>query len=345
MVEKTGYPKDMLDVDLDLEADLGVDTVKQAEMFAAIREIYNIPRDENRKLRDYPTLAHVIRFVYEKRPDLAGCCARRHRQKAEHTCDRDRTPVATQPTPPPPVTSPKDGAGDRVKERILDLMVEKTGYPKDMLDLDLDLEADLGVDTVKQAEMFAAIREIYNIPRDENRKLRDYPTLAHVIRFVYEKRPDLAGATSPSPAIAEPTATRSQQPSQPQRSRTTRSKRKCWTSWPRRPAIPRTCWTWISIWKPTSASTPSSRRRCSPPFERRITSRAMRISSCATSRPWPTSFNLPMTGQRATVPPHPSAATADAAKAVHAARVRQSPASMPPTCSAPRAGAQLAAAA
>ena len=80
-----------------------------------------------------------------------------------------------------------------MKERILALAVEKTGYPADMLDLDLDLEADLGVDTVKQAEIFAAIREIYNIPRDENRKLRDYPTLAHVIRFVYEKRPDLAG--------------------------------------------------------------------------------------------------------------------------------------------------------
>ncbi len=64
-----------------------------------------------------------------------------------------------------------------MKERILALVVEKTGYPQDMLDLDLDLEADLGVDTVKQAEMFAAIREIYGIPRDENRKLRDYPTL------------------------------------------------------------------------------------------------------------------------------------------------------------------------
>ncbi len=65
-----------------------------------------------------------------------------------------------------------------------------------MLDLELDLEADLGVDTVKQAELFAAIRETYNIPRDENVKLRDYPTLAHVIRFVYEKRPDLAGGTA-----------------------------------------------------------------------------------------------------------------------------------------------------
>ncbi len=85
-------------------------------------------------------------------------------------------------------------------------MAEKTGYPKDMLDLELDLEADLGVDTVKQAEMFAAVREIYNIPRDENRKLRDYPTLGHVIRFVYEKRPDLAPGVTPAPVTVETTA-------------------------------------------------------------------------------------------------------------------------------------------
>ena len=92
MVEKTGYPKDMLDLDLDLEADLGVDTVKQAEMFAAIREIYNIPRDENRKLRDYPTLAHVIRFVYEKRPDLAPGSSASRQQPSEP--DRDSSPLS-----------------------------------------------------------------------------------------------------------------------------------------------------------------------------------------------------------------------------------------------------------
>src|SRR5207248_5663679 len=102
---------------------------------------------------------------------------------------------ATKPTAAVPEVVPaKNGSRDAVKERILDLAVEKTGYPRDMLDLDLDLEADLGVDTVKQAEMFAAIREIYGIPRDEDRKLRDFPTLAHVIRFVYEKRPDLTAA-------------------------------------------------------------------------------------------------------------------------------------------------------
>jgi NAD(P)-dependent dehydrogenase (short-subunit alcohol dehydrogenase family)/acyl carrier protein len=201
MVEKTGYPQDMLDLELDLEADLGVDTVKQAEMFAAIREIYNIPRDENRKLRDYPTLAHVIRFVYEKRPDLA---VRQAVPTAPPAIVQDEVkPSVAAPT----VVSEKIAVGDAVKERILALMVEKTGYPQDMLDLELDLEADLGVDTVKQAEMFAAIREIYNIPRDENRKLRDYPTLAHVIRFVYEKRPDLSVAVPApvSPVAIEPT--------------------------------------------------------------------------------------------------------------------------------------------
>ncbi len=218
-VEKTGYPAEMLDLDLDLEADLGVDTVKQAEIFAAIREMYNIPRDENRKLRDYPTLAHVIRFVYERRPDLAGTSATA--TPATTATATGAPAVATspanvpEPTAPPVASSVSQNVAEEVKERILALVVEKTGYPKEMLDLDLDMEADLGVDTVKQAEIFASIREIYNIPRDESRKLRDYPTLAHVIRFVFEKRPDLAGQAAASTVAATtpaPTASSSQAP-------------------------------------------------------------------------------------------------------------------------------------
>src|ERR1019366_8827540 len=120
------------------EADLGIDTVKQAEMFASIRETYNIPRDPNVKLRDFPTLAHVIQFVYDRRPDLQSAAP-------------VPAAAAAGPIAPP--------AEDSIRQKVLDLVVEKTGYPKDMLDLDLDLEADLGVHTVKQAEMFASIRD------------------------------------------------------------------------------------------------------------------------------------------------------------------------------------------
>ncbi|MBX7222216.1 MAG: SDR family NAD(P)-dependent oxidoreductase [Blastocatellia bacterium] len=186
-VEKTGYPADMLDLDLDLEADLGIDTVKQAEMFAAVRGLFDIPRDENRKLRDYPTLRHVIEFVYQQKPELKA---------------RVQGTEAMAPT----VAAVPSVETDAVKEKILALAVEKTGYPADMLDLDLDLEADLGVDTVKQAEMFAAVRGLFDIPRDENRKLRDYPTLRHVIEFVYQQKPELKarvqGAEAMAPAVA-----------------------------------------------------------------------------------------------------------------------------------------------
>jgi len=124
---------------------------------------------------------------------------------------------APRPAPPAPVAAgPVAPAAappalvDPVQERILAIVAQKTGYPPDMLGLDLDLEADLGVDTVKQAELFTAVREEWGIPRDENRKLRDYPTLAHVIGFVHELRPDLApqgarAAAAPAPAPAEAT--------------------------------------------------------------------------------------------------------------------------------------------
>jgi len=194
VAEKTGYPSDMLDLDLDLEADLGVDTVKQADLFASVRAIYNIARDENRKLRDFPTISHVIRFVHENRPDLASSAP---------------APSTQHPAPPP------KKASDPVKDRILALVAEKTGYPSDMLDLDLDLEADLGVDTVKQADLFASVRAIYNIPRDENRKLRDFPTIAHVIRFVHENRPDL-GIQDPAPSTQHPAPEASPMPEAPQ---------------------------------------------------------------------------------------------------------------------------------
>ena len=69
----------------------------------------------------------------------------------------------------------------------MSIVSEMTGYPPELLDLDLDLEADLGVDTVKQAEVFAAVRERFGVERDEHLKLREFPTLNHVVGWVKDK--------------------------------------------------------------------------------------------------------------------------------------------------------------
>ncbi|WP_407653716.1 SDR family NAD(P)-dependent oxidoreductase [Actinoplanes oblitus] len=186
----TGYPSDLLDLDLDLEADLGVDTVKQAEVFAAVRERFGVAREDALRLRDFPTLTHVIGWVREKTAAAAPVAA-----------------AAAAAAPPPAEVSPFDGtttaAPDEITEAVVGIVSRLTGYPSDLLDLDLDLEADLGVDTVKQAEVFAAVRERFGVARDDALRLRDFPTLTHVIGWVRERldaTPAVAPAELPAPA-------------------------------------------------------------------------------------------------------------------------------------------------
>ena len=93
---------------------------------------------------------------------------------------------------------------------VVSIVSEMTGYPADLLDLDLDLEADLGVDTVKQAEVFAAVRERFGVERDESLSLREFPTLAHVIGWVRDKtaeRSDLGAQPPSTTADAVPSQT------------------------------------------------------------------------------------------------------------------------------------------
>ncbi|MEV2210270.1 SDR family NAD(P)-dependent oxidoreductase [Streptomyces sp. NPDC050997] len=56
---------------------------------------------------------------------------------------------------PPPVSEPSVGAVTEadVLQVVLEIISERTGYPVDMIEPDLDLEADLSVDSIKRAEI------------------------------------------------------------------------------------------------------------------------------------------------------------------------------------------------
>ena len=70
-----------------------------------------------------------------------------------------------------------------------------------MLELDLDMEADLGIDTVKQAELFALFGEKYNLPLNQGLQLKDYPTIRHCIKYVLK---ELGNNETPAEIKAEP---------------------------------------------------------------------------------------------------------------------------------------------
>ena len=46
---------------------------------------------------------------------------------------------------------------ERLTDRLLGLVSQRTGYPKDMLGLDVDLEADLGIDSIKRIEILSEV--------------------------------------------------------------------------------------------------------------------------------------------------------------------------------------------
>ena len=185
VAERTGYPTDMLALDLDLEADLGIDTVKQAEIFADLRTVFNIPPRADLRLRDYPTLEHVVAFVR----DTIG-------PSEDPT---DTVPAVALVAASTPTSSDfQDDPQDIVAEAVIAIVARQTGYPIDMLALDLDIEADLGIDTVKQAEVFAELRSEFALSRQDDLKLRDYPTLGHVAGYVKQRRPDLCSHPQPA---------------------------------------------------------------------------------------------------------------------------------------------------
>src|SRR5262249_42097618 len=48
---------------------------------------------------------------------------------------------------------------DAISNRLLTIVQERTGYPAEMLRLDLDLEADLGIDSIKRVEILGSLRD------------------------------------------------------------------------------------------------------------------------------------------------------------------------------------------
>ncbi|MBW2258265.1 MAG: hypothetical protein JRI25_27210 [Deltaproteobacteria bacterium] len=119
---KTGYPADMLELSMDMESDLGIDSIKRVEILAAVQEaVPGLPELDNDQLSALRTLADVV----------------------DHLETRLGIPSSS----------------DALAAATLAAVAAKTGYPADMLELSMDMESDLGIDSIKRVEILAAVQE------------------------------------------------------------------------------------------------------------------------------------------------------------------------------------------
>ncbi|QDU21056.1 type I polyketide synthase [Urbifossiella limnaea] len=114
-----------------------------------------------------------------------------------------------EPAPAKPAAPALDR--DALVARLLDLVSDRTGYPKEALSIDLDLEADLGVDSIKRVEVLGALAEGIEAaagdspPNLEMEKLSVIKTIRGIADYVAGALADAAPAASPS-AVPAPSA-------------------------------------------------------------------------------------------------------------------------------------------
>ncbi|OBH03362.1 hypothetical protein A5696_07830 [Mycobacterium sp. E2699] len=163
VADKTGYPVEMLDLSMALEADLGIDSIKRVEILSAVQQrIPGLPEVETSTMATLGTLGEIIDYLHSlSAPVALNGSAAAHNGSA--------APVA---------------AGELVGQ-MLAVVADKTGYPVEMLDLSMALEADLGIDSIKRVEILSAVQQrIPGLPEVETSTMATLGTLGEIIDYL-----------------------------------------------------------------------------------------------------------------------------------------------------------------
>lgn len=216
--DKTGYPQEMLGMDMDLEADLSIDSIKRMEIIGELRKQlggFEAGQESEEtvieQLAAIKTLNLLINWITE------------HQQQPAET---SVTAQAEANVPLSKLSITQDGiieewSESRIKSVLLEAVSAKTGYPQEMLGMDMDLEADLSIDSIKRMEIIGELKnnidgliQIYQERGEELvEKLASIKTLNGLIDWLSEalggaqdsiqKAESLNIAPAPKPALNE----------------------------------------------------------------------------------------------------------------------------------------------
>ncbi|MBV9742495.1 MAG: SDR family oxidoreductase, partial [Acidobacteriia bacterium] len=168
--DRTGYPAEMLNLDLDLEADLGIDSIKRVEILGTLQQSFTsagISFEEGmmEKLSGVRTLQAIIDRVWEQ--------------------------ISVDPQPPAP-SAASGPTRQQLLSQLVAIVSDRTGYPPEMLDLNLDLEADLGIDSIKRVEILGTFQQTVatagiSLPEGVVETLTNIRTLQGILDRIFEQ--------------------------------------------------------------------------------------------------------------------------------------------------------------
>ena len=177
VADKTGYPAEMLELSMDMEADLGIDSIKRVEILGTVQdELPGLPELNPEDLAECRTLGEIVSYMQTKLP-------------ATNT----EAPVSAPATP--------GLSADTVLSTMMSVVADKTGYPAEMLELSMDMEADLGIDSIKRVEILGTVQdELPGLPELNPEDLAECRTLGEIVSYMQTKLPTTTTIAAVAPA-------------------------------------------------------------------------------------------------------------------------------------------------
>ena len=198
--EKTGYPTEMLNLEMSLDHDLGIDSIKRVEILSALQErVPNLPAFQPEELGSLHTLRDVVTLADAR---SAGMRPSKQGPTLESA-------VTVRPSPKGtfvPAASLESATND-LGPIVLQVVSEKTGYPTEMLNLDMSLDHDLGIDSIKRVEILSALQErVPNLPAFQPEELGSLHTLRDVVVLANARTTESTVTPPQTPMVSRPTA-------------------------------------------------------------------------------------------------------------------------------------------
>ena len=177
--ETTGFPLDVIELDMAIEDDLGIDRVRRVELFERLgQQLPDRITVDTEQVGQLTTLRQIVELIE------SGVVSNETAVPAPAVAIDEPTPSALT------------GQVDNLEETLLDVVAELTGYPVEMLDLDMDLEADLGIDSIKRVEILAAVQSrLPGIEAVDSSYIGSLRTLRNIIEYMKST----VGDESPAP--------------------------------------------------------------------------------------------------------------------------------------------------
>ena len=203
VVDQTGYPQEIVELDADLEGDLGIDSIRKAQLFGEIGQRYGLSADATVSLDDFRTLRHLLDYMLPR----VGGASSSPAPGASAAPSRPLPPAQVAPalsaSPAPSASlAPAASVGGELEAFLVDFVVEQTGYPQEIVELDADLEGDLGIDSIRKAQLFGEIGQRYGLSADASVSLDDFRTLRHLLDYMLPRVGGTAGGAGVSTVAA-----------------------------------------------------------------------------------------------------------------------------------------------